>query len=84
MYNIYIETNVSVYTKTILNVKLYWKEHCYIGILNRLLYTGLVNCGKPNSRITTAYTRKNQYLHLRIYVLQVAELIKFLLFVVSI
>ena len=31
MYNIYIETNVSVYSKTILNVKLYWKEHCYIG-----------------------------------------------------
>ena len=30
--------------KTILNVKLYWKEHCYIGILNRLLYTGLVKC----------------------------------------
>ena len=33
MYNIYKETNVSVYTKTILNVKLYWKEHCYIGKL---------------------------------------------------
>ena len=31
MYNIYIETNISVYTKTILNVKLYWKEHCYVG-----------------------------------------------------